>query len=139
MDEENLEDTLAFLAEHDLTYLGVDMPQGHPSSIPPVLAATSGLAVVRLHGHSDGWAGKSVDERFAYLYSEAELEHWAVRIRELAARAEVTHVLFNNCCRDNAQRNAARFRALVEEAGEPGGQDGQGEIWTAGRLRGTAT
>jgi hypothetical protein len=26
-------------------------------------------------------------------------------------------VLFNNCCRDNAQRNAARFRALIEEAG----------------------
>ncbi|MET8054498.1 hypothetical protein ABZU75_43680 [Streptosporangium sp. NPDC005286] len=56
-----------------------------------------------------------------------------------ALRAEVTHALFNNCRRDNAQRNAARFRALVEEAGEPGEQDGQGEIWTAGRLRGTAT
>ncbi|MEU0487391.1 hypothetical protein ABZ260_50625 [Streptosporangium sp. NPDC006013] len=53
-----------------------------------------------------------------------------------APRAEVTHVLFNNRCRDNAQRNAARFRALAEEPGE---QDGQGEIWTADRLRGTAT
>ncbi|MER5623259.1 DUF72 domain-containing protein [Streptosporangium sp. NPDC002544] len=108
--------------------MGVDMPQGtlrrSRRSWPRPPASPS---------------GKSIDERFAYLYSEAELEHWAVRIRELAGRAEVTHVLFNNCCRDNAQRNAARFRALVEEAGEPGGQDGQGEIWTAGRLRGTAT
>ncbi|MEV4748579.1 DUF72 domain-containing protein [Streptosporangium sp. NPDC049248] len=139
MDEENREDTLAFLAEHDLAYVGVDMPQGHPSSIPPVLAATSGLAVVRLHGHSGRWTSKNIDERFAYLYSEAELEHWAVRIRELAAQAEVTHVLFNNCCRDNAQRNAARFGALVEEAGEPGEQDGQDEARTADRFRGTAT
>jgi hypothetical protein len=28
------------------------MPQGYPDSIPPVLAATTDLAVIRLHGHS---------------------------------------------------------------------------------------
>lgn len=121
MDEENREDTLAFLAGHDLAYVGVDMPQGHTSSIPPVLAATSDLAVVRLHGHSDKWTSKNIDERFAYMYSEPELGRWAARVRELAEGAETTHVLFNNCCADNSQRNAARFRALV------GGSDGSGE------------
>ncbi|MEU8384687.1 DUF72 domain-containing protein [Streptosporangium sp. NPDC048865] len=131
MDEGNREATLAFLAEHDLPYVGVDMPQGHTSSVPPVLAATSGLAVVRLHGHSDKWTSKNIDERFAYMYSEPELRRWAARVRELAEGAEVTHVLFNNCCADNSQRNAARFRTLVGEAAEvgEGGQIGEiGEI-----------
>ncbi|GAA3037277.1 DUF72 domain-containing protein [Streptosporangium longisporum] len=132
MDEDNREETLAFLAEHDLPYVGVDMPQGHPSSIPPILAATSDLAVVRLHGHSDKWTSKNIDERFAYLYSEAELEGWAARIGEFSEKAEVTHVLFNNCCEDNSQRNASRFRELVGAPAGPGEWDGPDAAGTSG-------
>src|SRR6516162_5334434 len=51
MTEDNQRETLDFLASHRLPYVCVDMPQGYPSSIPPVLAATSDLAVVRMHGH----------------------------------------------------------------------------------------
>jgi uncharacterized protein YecE (DUF72 family) len=91
------------------------MPQGHPSSIPPILAATSDLVVVRLHGHSDRWTSKKIEERFAYLYSEAELKRWAVAVHRLAEDAKVVHVLFNNCCEDSSQRNAARFLTLVDE------------------------
>ena len=40
---------------------------GYPSSIPPVVAATSDLAAVRMHGHSDKWDSKSISERFRYL------------------------------------------------------------------------
>ncbi|MEU8201219.1 DUF72 domain-containing protein [Streptosporangium sp. NPDC049046] len=135
MSEENREDTLAFLAGHDLAYVGVDMPQGHASSVPPVLAATSDLAVVRMHGHSDKWTSKNVDERFAYLYSEEELARWAARVKKLAEGAEITHVLFNNCCADNSQRNAARFRALVGESGDRGeAEDPQGAV-SPGRPR----
>ncbi|GAA2877674.1 DUF72 domain-containing protein [Streptosporangium fragile] len=122
MDEKNREATLAFLAEHDLPYVGVDMPQGYPSSVPPVLAATSGLAVVRLHGHSEKWTSKKIEERFGYVYREDELRHWAARISELAEHAEVTHVLFNNCCRDGSQRNAARLCEILLEA--DGAMDG---------------
>ncbi|MEU7990771.1 DUF72 domain-containing protein [Streptosporangium canum] len=113
MEEENRAETLGFLASHDIPYVCVDMPQGHPSSIPPVLAATSDLAVVRLHGHSGKWTSKKIEERFAYLYSEAELGRWAARIRELAGRASTTHVLLNNCCGDNSQRNAERLAVLL--------------------------
>lgn len=38
---DNRAETLDFLTEHELPFVCVDMPQGHRSSIPPVLAATS--------------------------------------------------------------------------------------------------
>src|SRR4029077_4939629 len=40
MTEDNQRETLDFLASNRLPYVCVDMPQGYPSSIPPVLAAT---------------------------------------------------------------------------------------------------
>jgi uncharacterized protein YecE (DUF72 family) len=113
MTEDNQEESLGFLREHDLPYVCVDMPQGYPSSIPPVLAATSDLAVVRMHGHSDKWTAKTVAERFRYRYSDDELSEWAPRIEDLAGKAEVTQVLFNNCYSDYAHRNAQQLEALV--------------------------
>src|SRR3984957_18280817 len=113
MTPDNQEETLHFLASHRLPYVCVDMPQGYPSSIPPVLAATSDLAVVRMHGHSDKWASKDIHERFGYRYSPAELEDWSRRIEPLAAGAEVTDVLFNNCYSDYAHVNAQQLSALI--------------------------
>ncbi len=120
MTEDNQRETLDFLAEHELPYVCVDMPQGYPSSIPPVLAATSDLAVVRMHGHSDKWTSKEISEKFGYRYSEGELDEWAGRIRGLAADAEVTHVLFNNCYRDWAHVNAQQLTVLLTGRAGPG-------------------
>jgi uncharacterized protein YecE (DUF72 family) len=109
MTPDNQEETLGFLRSNGLAYVCVDMPQGYPSSIPPVLAATSDLAVVRMHGHSDKWDSKDIYERFGYRYSDGELSGWAPRIQDLAAGASVTHVLFNNCYRNYAQVNAQQL------------------------------
>ena len=117
MTERNQRETLEFLAGHTLPYVCVDMPQGYPSSIPPVLAATSDLAVVRMHGHSDKWTSKDISEKFGYRYSEDELGEWAPRIRGLAADAELTHVLFNNCYRDYATVNAQQLTARLAARG----------------------
>jgi uncharacterized protein YecE (DUF72 family) len=117
MDERHQAETLGFLASHGIPYVCVDMPQGHVSSIPPVLAATAPLAVVRFHGHSGKWTSRKIEERFAYLYSEGELREWAGRIIELAAHTETTHVLMNNCCADNSQRNAARLTTILADLG----------------------
>jgi uncharacterized protein YecE (DUF72 family) len=115
MTPDNQEETLSFLERRRLPYVGVDMPQGHRDSIPPVLAATApDLAVVRLHGHSDKWDSKDIHERFGYRYTEAELTGWAPRIRHLADSAATTHVLFNNCYRDYAQVNAQQLAALLQ-------------------------
>jgi uncharacterized protein YecE (DUF72 family) len=114
MTPDNQQETLDFLASRQLPYVCVDMPQGYPSSIPPVVAATSDLALVRMHGHSDKWNSKDIYERFGYRYDGEELDEWAGKIRGLAEQAEVTHVLFNNCYRDYAQVNA---RQLADRLG----------------------
>lgn len=113
MSEENQEETLDFLARYAVPYVSVDMPQGHTSSIPPVFAATSDLAVLRLHGHSEKWTSHNIYERFGYLYSEQELRELAPKVRTLAENAETTQVLFNNCYQDYAQRNAADLISLL--------------------------
>jgi hypothetical protein len=73
MTDDNQRETLDFLSAHRLPYVRVDEPQGYSNSIPPVLAATSDLAVVRLHGHSDQWESHAIQERFRYRYDGDEL------------------------------------------------------------------
>jgi uncharacterized protein YecE (DUF72 family) len=114
MTPDNQQETLDFLSGHDLPYVCVDMPQGYPSSIPPVLAATADLAVVRMHGHSSKWTSKDIHERFGYRYRQDELAGWAQGISGLAAHAATTHVLFNNCYRDYAQVNARQLADLLQ-------------------------
>ena len=113
-DEDNTAETLEFLRKHELPFVCVDMPQGHRSSIPPVLEATSpDLAVVRFHGHSDKWTSKDIYEKFGYLYSDTELAEWAPRLRDLSATTGTTQVLMNNCYSDYAQRNAEQLLDLL--------------------------
>jgi uncharacterized protein YecE (DUF72 family) len=113
MTEDNQQETLEFLAAHDLPYVCVDMPQGYPSSIPPVAAVTSDLALVRMHGHSDQWESKDIQERFRYHYNATELDTWAAKVRDLAGQADTTHVLFNNCYSNDAQVNARQLAGLL--------------------------
>ena len=114
-DGDNRQETLDFLRQHHLPYVSVDMPQGHKSSIPPVLDTTADLAVVRFHGHSDKWTSRDIYEKFGYLYSERELKDWAPKLRALADDAGETHVLMNNCYSDYAQRNAETLAELLSD------------------------
>ena len=113
MTPDNQRETLQFLSEHKLPYVSVDMPQGYPSSIPPVLAATADLAVVRFHGHSSEWTSNDIHKRFGYRYNQEELTDWAQKIRALADGTDNTNVLFNNCYRDYAQVNAVQLNDLL--------------------------
>jgi uncharacterized protein YecE (DUF72 family) len=118
MTEDNQSETLDFLEGHGIPYVCVDMPQGFKSSIPPVVAATADLAVMRFHGHNDAeWESGSVQKRFKYLYSEEELKQWAPKVEDLAGSAKQTHVLMNNCYRDYAQQNAKELAALLKDQG----------------------
>lgn len=120
MTEDNREEALDFLEGHGIPYVCVDMPQGFKSSIPPVVAATSDLAMIRFHGHNDAeWESGSVQKRFKYLYSKQELREWAPKVQELADNAKRTHVLMNNCYRDYAQQNANELAKLLKDQGAP--------------------
>jgi uncharacterized protein YecE (DUF72 family) len=120
MSEENAPKSLEFLEGHGIPYVCVDMPQGFVSSIPPIVAATADLAVIRFHGHNDEeWESGSVQKRFKYLYSKDELKSWAPKVKNLAAEAETTHVLMNNCYRDYAQQNAKELADLLIRENAP--------------------
>jgi len=114
LSDDNREETLDFLRDYAVPYVSVDMPQGYPNSVPPVLAATADLAVVRFHGHSKKWESRDIYERFGYLYSEREIADWAPKLRELSDSTGETHVLFNNCYSNYAQQNAAQLVDLLD-------------------------
>ena len=109
---------LAFERERNLAHVVVDEPQGFASSIPQVWEVTCpDLAILRLHGRNrETWMKKGLknaSERFDYVYSDDELKALAQPVQELSSRVQRVHVLFNNCHRDNAQRNAVQFRSLL--------------------------
>ncbi|MBA2576739.1 MAG: DUF72 domain-containing protein [Euzebyaceae bacterium] len=115
--------TIDLLESAGLAYVCVDEPQGFSSSVPPVLAATADLAVVRFHGHNaDTWEAKGITaaERFRYSYDGEELAGWAPKIERLAGEARETHVVFNNCYRDYGVANARQLGELLGEGLQPG-------------------
>src|SRR5687767_1130678 len=117
MTEDNRDETLDFLEGHGLPYVCVDMPQGFKNSLPPIVAATADLAVIRFHGHNEAeWESGSVQKRFKYLYSKEELEEWAPKVKALGAEARETHVLMNNCYSSYAQQNARELAELLTSA-----------------------
>jgi len=112
--KDDLDRTLGWLADHELTLVNVDAPK--VSKLPRLAAATADLAVVRFHGRADDtWSGRatSAAERFRYLYDKRELRPWAKRVQELAGEAREVHVLMNNCYEDYGVRNAADMIDLL--------------------------
>jgi uncharacterized protein YecE (DUF72 family) len=121
LNEKNAERTLRFLRDRGIAFVMVDEPQGFKSSVPPVTAVTSDLALVRFHGRNrDTWEAKGITpaERFRYLYTRDELAEWTTPIREVAGEARDTHVLMNNCYANYGTTNAREIAALL--AGELG-------------------
>jgi len=117
MSERNQHETLAFLRDNDLVYVSVDEPQGFKTSIPPVAAATTDLAMVRFHGrNAETWmkANQTAAERFKYEYTDKELEEWVPRIRTLSEEADEVQVLYNNCYADFAVTNARKMAELLK-------------------------
>ena len=127
MEEKAAAATLAQLERLGLTYVSVDEPQGFRSSTPPLAAATSELAYVRLHGRNrETWDKRTAaaSDRFNYLYDEAELLEWVPRIRLLAEGTRSVHVLFNNNYEDVGIRNARQMALLLADAGPAGEEPG---------------
>jgi uncharacterized protein YecE (DUF72 family) len=119
MEGDRVERVLAFLHEHDFAYVCVDEPQGFSSSVPPVVAATGPVAVVRFHGRNrDTWEKKDISaaERFAYDYTERpeELEEWVGRIGALHEDDRPVHALMNNCYSDYGVRSGQLLAQLLQ-------------------------
>jgi uncharacterized protein YecE (DUF72 family) len=131
-EEDQRAETLSLLERIGAAHVVVDAPKVEAKNVPPtVLAVTSPLAYVRMHGrNADTWnvRGRSAAERFDYLYSEEELREWVEPLQELAGQTEQAYVVFNNNNRSpsgdggfvaQAAANALQLRKLLAEAEVP--------------------
>ena len=128
-EEDQREETLRFLEEHEMSHVVADAPKTDGKNVPlTVLALTTPLLYVRFHGrNADTWnvRGGSASDRFDYLYSDEELAGWVEPLKELSEKAEEAYVLFNNNNRSRvggrevaqAPTNAEGLRNLL--AGSP--------------------
>ena len=111
------EQTLAWMEEHGAVWVCTDMPDAdHLTIMPPLDAVTSPkLAYFRAHGrNAEGYIkGRSVAERFAYRYSDEELEEIGARVHGLAEEADQTRLMFNNNRGSDAPVAAERMRELL--------------------------
>jgi uncharacterized protein YecE (DUF72 family) len=131
VDGERTEQTLEAVSGLGAAWVGVDAPRAdHFTIMPPVDAVTDErMAFLRAHGrNAEGYLkGRSVAERFGWEYSDTELEEIAGRATELAERAEIVNVAFNNNRGADAPTSARRMRELLgqDPGPPPGATEGQ--------------
>ena len=121
---ERAERTLEFLSEQRAVFVSVDAPQEvHVPIMPPIDAVThDDVAYMRAHGrNAHGYmTGKTVAERFGYVYSDEELEEIAGRATRLAEEVPQVRMIVNNNRSADAPTAARRFRGLLgQDPGPP--------------------
>ncbi len=107
-------DTLAFFSRQQVAFCNIDQPT-LGLSLAPTEHVTAPIAYVRLHGRNyDQWFDSdNRNDRYNYLYSEAELGRWKDRIENVAARAQTTYVITNNHFESKAGVNALELKAMI--------------------------
>jgi uncharacterized protein YecE (DUF72 family) len=110
-DDAHRDATFAFLRKNAFIHTVTDEPQGFSNSVPTIWEATNpDIGVLRLHGRNDAmWdtPGATVEERFSYMYSDADLAELGERAERFAEEVRQLHVIFNNNHRDQGHKNAA--------------------------------
>jgi uncharacterized protein YecE (DUF72 family) len=124
MGDRNRERTLEGLSELGAALVSVDAPAGDHVTLMPALDAVTlpRLAYVRLHGRNlDGYLhGRSVAERFGWVYSDEELAEVRERVQTLAEEAAEVRVMFNNNRSNDAPVAARRMREIFgQDPGPP--------------------
>lgn len=115
-DDQNVLETLS---ELEVGICNIDQPL-IGKGLKPSMHATADVGYVRLHGRNyQQWfsAKATVAERYDYLYSMAELEPWADRIKTIAKDSKDLYAITNNHHLGKAVVNALEMPALV--TGEP--------------------
>jgi uncharacterized protein YecE (DUF72 family) len=102
-------DVPPWLAEHGLNLVAVDVPD-IPSLYPRGWVQAGSRAYIRLHSRNAANWYRGLKERYDYDYDDAALREWV----QAAATFEPDQALlvFNNCWRGQAARNARRMQAL---------------------------
>ncbi len=108
------EKTFRLLEGEGLAYVCVDEP-GYRGLVPALVRATARIGYVRFHGrnHDKWWRHERAEERYDYLYPEAELLEWLPRLQDLERGTDATFVAMNNHPRGQATINARMLRELL--------------------------
>ena len=130
MEKGNRESFLSLLKGANMAYVAVDEPELDWTVGRDFPVTATWGAVARFHGRNrEGWTkkGATVAEKFRYNYSDGELLSWEGAVRDAAERAGKVFLMFNNCFRDYAVKNALRMKCLLGVACSPG-EGVQGEL-----------
>ncbi len=106
---------LAFLHEQGLGFVNIDLPRARTSP-PPTAFATTETGYVRLHGrNASAWFDRRAgrDEKYDYLYGDAEIDEWVGRVETLRGKTRATYVVANNHFRGQAPVNALQIMARL--------------------------
>ncbi len=141
--DERREQTLEAIERLGGAWVSVDAPVGDQVTVMPALDAVTrdGLAYLRLHGRDlDGYLrGRTVAERFGWVYSDQELGEVRQRVARLAEEAGEVRVMFNNNRGDDAPVAARRLRELMgQDPGPPPDRGAAGERRSAADRRDAA-
>jgi uncharacterized protein YecE (DUF72 family) len=110
----NNPETLSYFTERNVAFCNIDQPL-IGRSLEATEHVTSPVGYVRLHGRNyDQWfEAEKGEDRYNYLYSEAELAGWKEKIERIAHKAEVTYVVANNHFEAKAGVNALQLKHLL--------------------------
>jgi len=115
--EHHRDQVFRFLHDNGITYITADEPQyGTLATVPFLPEVTTGIAYLRLHGRNKGtWLKKGVEtsDRYDYLYRSEELKEFAESATELAHKARMVFIMFNNCHLGYAIKNAMEMLQLM--------------------------
>jgi len=93
--------------------VSLDMPD-LPKLPPKLEVVTAPMAYIRLHGRNkEDWWGNDDYARHDYLYTDSEIEAWAIRARRIAEQAQRILVYFNNHPKGKAVRNAQILEKML--------------------------
>lgn len=107
-------ETLAMFTQHNVAFCNIDQPL-IGRSLGPTEHVTSGIGYVRLHGrnYKEWFTAENVEDRYNYLYREAELVEWKEKIETLGRSAETVYVVTNNHFEGRAAVNALQLKNLL--------------------------
>ena len=92
-------------------FVNIDQPHSR-AGIGPTDLVTGDAAYFRFHGrNADAWFDRNAgrDQKYDYLYCDAELDPWVEKIRKIIGDVEVVYVVTNNHYRGQAPANALQL------------------------------
>ena len=101
-----------------LNFTNIDQPVSK-TSVTPSAVVTGDAAYVRLHGRNyKAWFSKDAgrDEKYNYLYTDAELDEWVENITKLVGTVDFVYAFTNNHFRGQAPANSLQIMSKLTGA-----------------------